>query len=46
MRENSVVPLGLEVLPKLSPGLPSWAKLDRPCGAGCELRHGDNENDG
>ena len=34
VRENSVVPPGLESLLPLSPALKRWAKLDRPSGAG------------
>jgi len=34
VRENSVVPPGLESLVPLFPALPRWAKLVRPCGAG------------
>jgi hypothetical protein len=33
VRENSVVPPGLESLLPLSPALKRWAKLDRPSGA-------------
>ena len=34
---NSVVPPGLGALVPLDPGLPSWAKLGRPCRAEIEL---------
>jgi len=34
MRENSVVPPGLESFLPHSPALPRWAKLVRPVGAG------------
>ena len=34
VRENWVVPPGLELFVPLFPALKRWAKLGRPCGAG------------